>query len=87
LVRTIFDAGLVEPTAVLGNVMVEGLRETALVAIPVRLRTCGDDGSLSAICTLAALVPVACGWNVTLIVQLLALANALPEGGQLFVSL
>ena len=83
LVSVTVCAALVVPTCWLAKVRLALDRETAgaatLLPLPVRLTVCGLPAALSVIVTLAVLVPVAVGVNVTLIVQLAPAGTELPQ--------
>jgi hypothetical protein len=69
-----------EPTVVLANVRVAGVRVTAgAVPVPVRDAVCGEPLALSATLTVAFSDPAAAGLKVTVILQLAPAATLVPQ--------
>jgi hypothetical protein len=75
-------AALVDPTLVLTNLSVTGVKETTgavPVAVPARLTACGDPVALSATLSEAVREPADTGTNLTEILQLAPAANVVPQ--------
>jgi hypothetical protein len=75
-------AAVVDPTFVLANLSVVGVKETTgevPVAVPARLTVCGDPVALSATLSEAVREPATAGTNLTEILQLAPAANVAPQ--------